>query len=57
VPDLHLVRARNHFTLIRGAAMQTLIELGKWLGVVLGALTLMGLLVVGAMVWLLNHPD
>ena len=37
--------------------MQTLIELGKWLGVVLGGLTLMGLLVVGAMVWLLNHPD
>jgi hypothetical protein len=37
--------------------MQTLIELGKWLGMVAAGFTLLGLLVVGAMAWLLNHPD
>ena len=37
--------------------MHILIEIGKWLGIVTGGFALTGVLVVGALAWLLNHPD
>ena len=36
--------------------MQILIEIGKWLGIVMAGFALTGLFVVGAFSWLLNHP-
>jgi len=37
--------------------MQTLIDLGQWIAIVLGGLALAAALVVGTLSWLLNHPD
>ena len=37
--------------------MQALIELAKWFAVVAAGFATMGLMVVGVLAWLLNHPD
>jgi hypothetical protein len=37
--------------------MDTLIDIVKWLGAAVGAVVVLGTLVVGALSWLLNHPD
>ena len=37
--------------------MQTLVEIGKWLGIVMAGFAVTGVVVVSALSWLLNHPD
>jgi hypothetical protein len=37
--------------------MESWIEIVKWLGVALGALAVIGALIVGILSWFLNHPD
>jgi formate/nitrite transporter FocA (FNT family) len=37
--------------------MHTLIEFGKWLGIVMAGFVFAGALIVGTLSWLLNHPD
>jgi hypothetical protein len=37
--------------------MQLLIEVAEWLGIAFAVVIAIGLLVVGALTWLLNHPD
>jgi len=37
--------------------MDTWIDIARWAAAVVGTLVAVGTLIVGAMAWLLNHPD
>lgn len=37
--------------------MEGWMDIARWLGIVAGALLVLGLLVVAALSWFLNHPE